>query len=291
MNERYAVDPAAPADARELKLLLDQFGLQTGRFLARYPQDWPAQLLAQVGKVSEMDRQRVLDLLQRRKASLMPVVAPFVLGSSWANNAAIAIESHRAFAGVIGQKPNGFGWPTTEQVLYEDGGGLHQAQGAHVPMKAASYQDCARPLFNASAEVTLIDSYFTLRNKGGRQCHRRWPVMQTILKEAEASGTCQTLRLVLERAQIEATEGTEDQLEQDLEAAIAEARVERVGVEYEVRDSVGHGRYLISIHGGLQFDQGFEESQTGNNHVHWLSTPELEPLLRRFGHKTNLAAR
>lgn len=291
MNERYAVDPAAPADSRELKLLLDLFGLQTGQFLARYPQDWPAQLVEQVGKVSEMDRQRVLDLLQRRKSSLMPVVAPFVLGSSWANNAAIVIDSHRAFAGVIGQKPNGFGWPTTEQVLYEDGGGLLQAQGAHVPMKAASYLGCVQPLFQASAEVTLIDSYFTLRNKGGQRCHRRWPVLQMLLKAAEQSVTCQTLRLVLERGQIEVTEGTEDRLEQDLEAAVSEARVGRVDVEYEARDSVGHGRYLISIHGGLQFDQGFEESRTGDNHVHWLSTPELDPLLRRFGRKTNLAVR
>lgn len=31
MNERYAVDPQAPSDWRELKLLLDRVGLQSGR--------------------------------------------------------------------------------------------------------------------------------------------------------------------------------------------------------------------------------------------------------------------
>jgi hypothetical protein len=30
---------------------------------------------------------------------------------------------------------------------------------------------------------------------------------------------------------------------------------------YEVRESVGHGRYLLSIHGGLQFDRGFDRDR------------------------------
>jgi hypothetical protein len=64
-----------------------------------------------------------------------------------------------------------------------------------------------------------------------------------------------------------------------------------LGVEFEVRHDVGHGRYLLSIHGGLQFDQGFEEGNKAPNHVHWLSTPELEPLLKRFLPSTVLGPR
>jgi hypothetical protein len=290
MNECYAVDPAAPADARELKLLLDQFGLQTGRFVARYPQGWPHDVIERLNRLSEMERKRAVDLLQRRHGCMIPVPrAPFQVDRAWANNAAVVAERDRVFNGVIGQRDNGFGWPSVEQVLYEDGASLPEGRGAHVTMRASTYAECARPLFLASAEVMLVDPYFTLRTKAGSRCRRRWPVMVAFLRAAEASGTCQSLRLVLERAQIDATERSETVLEADLESALIESGTQRIGLEYEVRETVGHGRYLLSIQGGLQFDQGFEEEASKKNHVHWLSRPELEPLLDRFAPPTVLS--
>lgn len=291
MNEHYALDPNALSDAREFKLLMDQFGLNTGRFLARFPQDWPTLLLNHLNAASDMDKKRALELLQRRKGCLMPLSAHFEPGSAWANNAALALERSRSLRGVIGQPGNGFGWPTPEQVLFEDDHALPSGQGAHVPMKAAGYADLARPLFLTSAEVILVDPYFTSRDNQGRRCSRRWPVLQALLKAAEAANTCQCLRLVLERRQIEITAGSEARLEEDLLHALTAASTSRLELEYELRDSVGHGRYLISIHGGLQFDRGFEEQSGGENHVHWLSMPELEPLLQRFARKTTLAMR
>lgn len=290
MNECYAVDPVAPADSKELKLLLDQFGLQTGRFLARFPDRWPHDVAARFAGLSEMERKRALELFSRRRTCMLPALADFNAGLPWANNAAIA-EEKRAFHGVIGQCGNGFRWPSVEQVLYDDEAGLPEGRGAHVEMRAQVYTECVQPLLLASAEVTLVDSYFTLRSKAGKRCPRRWPVLQALLRAAEVAGTCQILRLVLERAQIEATEGTEEELEGDLEQALGESGVCHVELVYEVRESVGHGRYLLSIHGGLQFDRGFEESKGGLNHIHWLSKPELEPLLERFSPPTSRTLR
>lgn len=291
MNERYALDPGAPLDARELKLLMDQFGLSTGRFLARYPEHWPALLLQRLQAVSEMDRQRAVELLQRRKGCLMPAAGHFDVGRAWANNAAVAAERDDIFDAVIGQRENRFGWPSPERVLYEDDHALPPGQGAHVPMRAARYSELARPLFQTAAEVILVDPYFTVHDKQGRRCRRRWPVLQSLLKAADAADSCQCLRLVLERGQIEATAGTVARLEEALSRALEEASISRIELDYEVRDSVGHGRYLISIHGGLQFDHGFEEQTHAKNHLHWLTTPELEPLLERFARTTNLAMR
>jgi hypothetical protein len=59
-------------------------------------------------------------------------------------------------------------------------------------------------------------------------------------------------------------------------------RANHFSVEYELRESVGHGRYLFSRHGGLQFDHGFDEDTRKTNHVHWLALPELEPLLKLY---------
>jgi len=292
MNERYAVDPAAPADVRELKLLLDQFGFQTGRFLSRFPQDWPWQLINRLGDASPMERQRLVDLFQRRQRCLLPAPdAPYQVKASWESNAAVAAERHYAFDDVIGQRGNGFGWPSIDQVLYEDGLGLPPGQGGHIPMQAPRYADAVRPLLMASAEVILVDPFFSTREKSGRQCRNRWPVLLALLRAAESSVTCQSFKLILVRRQVETTAGSDTSLKSDLAQATAEVGLTRVAVGLEIRESVGHGRYLISIHGGLQFDQGFEERKGLQNHVHWLSAPELDPLLAQFSPPTSLAYR
>lgn len=291
MNENYALDPEAPADARELKLLLDQFGLQTGRFLSRYPEDWPTLLLQRLEGASQMERARALDILNRRRGYLVPTTAPYQRSRGWANNAAVAAERHRTFDAVIGQTSNGFGWPSVEQVLYEDDHALPPGLGAHLPMQAAQYVECVRPLFLASAEVFLVDTYFTLRTRSGERDRGRLRVFVAFLKLAEEARTCEVLRLILARDRIDETEGSESRLEDDIGAALEQSGTKRIEVLYEIHDNVGHGRYIFSLHGGLQFDQGFEESRTKRNHVHWLSKPELDPLLERFGPRTSVAIR
>lgn len=288
MNEHYALDPDAPLDARELKLLMDQFGLSTGRFLAQYPEQWPKMLLQRMQAASELDRQRALELLRRPTGCLVRAVARFDPSRAWANNAAVSVARDRIFEAVIGQRGNGFGWPSPEQVLYDDTHALPPGQGAHVPMSAARYAELARPLFLASAEVILVDPYFSLHDKQGRRCQRRWPVLQSLLTAADAVGTCQCLRLVLERKQILATAGSEARLEDALAEALTKASISRLELDYEVREEVDHGRYLFSIHGGLQFDRGFEQRSNAQNHIHWMTRPELQPLLDRFARRTNL---
>jgi hypothetical protein len=291
MNERYAIDPDAPASSRELKLLLDQFGMQTGRFVCRYPTDWMQLLWHKLQAISPVERARMEDLLARRRGWLVPTDTPYQSKLSWANNAAIALQRHQAFAAVIGQPSNGFGWKSVDRVLYDDECALPPGLGAHVPMKATAYAECVRPLFHASAEVFLVDPYFALRDRNGSVDRRRWPVLLALLTEAEKSSDFQTLRIVLEKKQIQQMHGDEKSLVSDLESSRITAGISRINLEYELRDDVGHGRYIFSLHGGLQFDQGFEERRESKNHVHWLSRPELEPLIQEFGRNTMLAAR
>ena len=40
MNEIIGIDPVAPSDIKDLKSLLEMFGLSNGRFIANYPADW-----------------------------------------------------------------------------------------------------------------------------------------------------------------------------------------------------------------------------------------------------------
>lgn len=285
MNELYALDPAAPADWRELKLLLDQFGLETGRFVARYPQDWTEQLKQVLGGAGPVERARVEALLRRRRSCVLPPAVParYEPARNWPQNAAVAAEADRAFTQVIGQRGNGYRWPTPDEVLYDEDQALPPGRGAHLPMQSGAYAACVRPLLLVSPEVTLVDPYFTTRDRNGQRCRRHWPVLTALLRAAQATRTCQTLRLLLSRGHVHETVGDDGRLEQDLDAALDEAAASRVGVTYELRDELGHGRYLLGLQGGLQFDRGFEVLRAGEtNHVHWLSAPELGPLQQRF---------
>ena len=281
MNERYAVDPQAPADWRELKLLLDRVGLQSGRFLASFPPDWNLFLQQGFADASDMDRKRVVELIRRGKFAVL-CNAGYRRHLSWPENAAAAkMSSPTVFREAVASKGNTPGFKTLQDVLYEDGQDWPSGVGEHVAMAAADYARCASPLFELSAEITLVDRFFQLRTENGQKNWRRRKVLQAFFKLAEANVGFQCLRLVLELPKDSIQSRYELDLEKDIEDMLSGFK-SSFSVEHDVRKNVGHGRYLFSIHGGLHFDHGFDEKQGQTNHVHWLSTAELQPLIDRY---------
>jgi hypothetical protein len=284
VNERYAVDPDAPCDWRELKLLLDQVGLQTGRFLAHYPSDWEFFVRQHFASASDMDRKRIMELLARRNKVALACNEPFRRHLDWPENAQKAkASSPAAFEDVVSLAGNAVGLKTLQDVLYEAGKDWPSGVGAHVPMQAAAYARSAAPLFELSAEVIMVDRFFRLRTDSGQWDQRRRRVLEAFLQLAAKNTNFQCLRLVMERPSTGNASNIERSLTNDREVLLSGVRANHVDLEFELRDSVGHGRYLFSIHGGLQFDHGFDEDTRKTNHIHWLALPELEPLLKLYG--------
>ncbi len=283
MNELYAVDPDAPADWRELKLLLDQVGLQTGRFLARYPLDWELFVKEHFANSSEMDKKRVLELLARRNKVSLACQEEFKRHLCWAENAKRAkSQSPTAFHDLVSSAGNQAGLKILQDVLYEPGKEWPSGIGSHIPMTAKEYARYASPLFELSAEVSLVDRFFRLRNESGQWDQRRRRVLESFLKLAGTFPKFQSLRLVLELPRTVSLGKFESTLEEDLGALLGNVKANHFSVEYRIMESVGHGRYLLSSCGGLQFDHGFDEDFRKSNHVHWLTLPELDPLLRSY---------
>lgn len=283
MNERYAVDPDAPANWRELKLLLDQVGLQTGRFLARYPLDWDLFVKEHFADSSEMDKKRVMELLARRKNVSLGCSEEFKRHLDWAENAKkVKAKSPAAFHDLVSSAGNQAGLNVLQDVFYEPGKEWPSGIGAHIPMSATEYARHAAPLFELSAEVSLIDRFFRLRTENGHWDQKRRTVLESFLKLAGAFPKFQSLRLVLELPKTVSQGRFESTLEEDLGELLGNVKADHFSVEYKIMESVGHGRYLLSSYGGLQFDHGFTEDFRKSNHVHWLTLPELEPLLRTY---------
>lgn len=286
MNERYAVDPDAPADWRELKLLLDRVGLQSGRFLASFPSDWSLFLQQRFATASDMDRKRVVELLRHGRFAVL-CDAGYKRHLAWAQNAVAAkTSSPNAFREAVASPGNSLGLKTLQDVFYEDGKDWPSGVGEHVAMAAADYARCASPLFELSAEITLVDRFFKLRSESGQKDYRRTNVLRAFFKLAAMNRSFQCIRLVLELPKDCIQSRYESDLEKDIEDLLSAHPAADFAVEFDVRKSVGHGRYLFSIHGGLHFDHGFDEKQGETNHVHWLSSAELKPLIDRYGTKS-----
>lgn len=287
MNELYALDPCVPNNYRDLKVLLDQFGPYTGRFLSKYPDYFLEEVPAALANLPPIERSKMLELWNKRKHVFLPNRELFYnMAKDWASNVADVQARKRAFADVISQRDNGHGWRVLEDVLYEEPG-LPPGQGAHIKMMDKEYEKCVKPLMDISAEVTLLDPYFRLRDNNGFMDRRRWPVM-TALVRATIGSRCESFRFRLSSRQAEVSQDAEEEFRQDVAAIQQEEKAEKIKVDVKFLkdDEIGHGRYIFSICGGLQFDQGFEVQKGKTNHVHWLSQPELDPILKRFSPRT-----
>ena len=286
MNELYAVDPAAPADTKELKLLLDQFGLQTGRFVARFPTDWIDEVRTVFARSTELERKRAIELLSRRGRGLTTrSKSKFVPSRSWAENAIGANVVTPEFERVIGCRNNGVGLETVEDVLYDDEKALPSGLGGHLPARASEYCRVALPLFEASAEVILVDPFFLRADVDPAAERRMRHVLIELLRCADLSGTCERFLLMLKLPPLTTMShsSAEAKVDDHIRGVRREAGIQHLTIRRALRQDVGHGRYLFSVDGGLHFDNGFDELREGRtNNVRWLSKPELMPLLDRF---------
>jgi hypothetical protein len=65
MNEKYGIEPSACNEIIEWRYLLDKFGPFTGRYIAKFPQDWEKQILNQILSNNWLEIERLKVLLRR----------------------------------------------------------------------------------------------------------------------------------------------------------------------------------------------------------------------------------
>jgi len=281
MNEIIGIDPVAPSDIKDLKSLLEMFGLSNGRFIANYPADWELILRQNLNQLKDIDKARATRLLDKHRDATLPVDGDYKRSKDWAANAVELQGKGRKFSEIYSTSDNPYKLPALEALLWDDDQSIPDGRGAHLPMTVESYRKAAKPLFLQSTEVHLIDSYFSLRRDGGEKDFRRWKVLSGFFEEAKNSGRCTQFCMHVNGAKFP-TDSSINTLVLDLEQIRDEVNYPELELSYTVEEDKLHGRYLFSIKGGLQFDYGFD-TDTRNldkrNHIHWLSATELEPLL------------
>ena len=265
MNELYAADPAVCNHASELKLLLASFGPYTGRYLANYPTDWAAQVEGQFENLGQIEAARVKTMLRRANEGIAMVTRQNLLWEKerdWLANAQLLLEGAPAvFDGLITKQAT----PPAIHHLHELD--LPPTAEERILGTASEYARISKILMLLSPELVLVDAYV---NPLKRDC-------ESVLKamfEIAARGKCQKISLWARASEVfknRARTVIKTDLENSLRRLGVQANfkpgreIEMILVEDESRQTKMHGRYLLSIKGGIRFDQGFQKLPEGRH--------------------------
>lgn len=263
MNELFAADPLVCSSASDLKLLLASFGPYAGRYLANYPIDWAAQVELGLATMGDIEAARVQTLLRRAKENLILVTRsnlPWKAEQAWLANASPLLEgSSPVFDGLIANE----GKPPTVQALHEVD--FPPTAEERVAGTASEYARISKILLLLSPEIALIDPYL---NPKKRAC----AAVLGALFDLIARGKCQKVMLWARAADV-LSAGNADAVKAELKEALRRLAVtanfkpgreiEMILVEDESRQTKLHGRYLLSIKGGVRLDQGFQQLPIG----------------------------
>lgn len=286
MNDRYGVDPCTAATVAELAGLLRNFGPELGRFIVDFPSNWTSQAGVRFSKVADLERARLTEMLRIAKRSLLPTKTRYFTDVSWAKNAQRLTDVHGRI-GPAGSTPPCRAW---EDVV-TDPAALRDSRGGHIPRTPFAYAEVAKPLFQISPAVALIDPHFHLRYRrkdSSRQFRagRYINSFKALIQSAQAEGKVERFRLVVSPSRTMINEDNGAAFEADIKDILSDVGCTHIEVEpvllNEERDKQ-HARYLLGNECGLKFDWGFDVKNDGStNHVEWIGRAALEPLLKRF---------
>lgn len=263
MNELYAADPSACIHSSDLRLLLNSFGPYTGRYLANYPNDWSTRVESAVSTMGEIEAARVRTLLRRARESTALITRANLAWSNehaWLENALPKAETQPAiFAGLIASTAQ----PPTVQELHDLA--LPPTAEERVVGNGEEYVRASKILLLMSPEVALIDPYLN-------PLKRSYALILPALFQTLAKGKCQKISLWARAAEVIGTR-KESVICKDIEIALRKfatqanlspgLEVDMILVEDESKKDKMHGRYLLSIKGGIRFDQGFQQLADG----------------------------
>lgn len=259
MNEKFASEPVALRGHLAVKHLLDKFGPTTGRYLAAYPADWRKQVLEANAGVGPVELKRIDELLIRARDELRVVgmtSMTFDSAQAWLENAIPLLEARpkRLLSALVIE-------PRTPPFLYHD---VHELENFELPPTAEEqikatpeeFLRVSRILLASSPEIGLIDPYINPCN----------PYVEEVLRpmfRLAAAARCQSIR-IWSRASTVLDTHSAAQTEKALRDLLPAETPNGLTIELNLVDDSRHvnrmhARYLLTLKGGIRFDQGFQK--------------------------------
>lgn len=267
MNEVYAADPKACRSAADLRTLLSWFGPFAGRYLAAYPSNWLRQVESSLGERGDIERARASTLLRRaieRSAVVSKAKLPWVDARSWVDNAVpLRKPAGEAFDALIGTDEGAL---LSDHVLSFDSYDPPNTSEERIATRPSEFVRVAKTLLVVSPQIHLVDPFLDPLNQN---CE---PVLAALMAVV-ARGKADSVIIWARASKVcgDPPSGSVCAKVRDALAGLAKRtgfdgpgqRIELKLVRDESSVSKMHGRYLLSIKGGIRFDQGFAKLPKG----------------------------
>lgn len=287
MNDLYAVDPVAPSSLRDLADMVRLFAPSQGRFIADFPGDWGQQLVAHMNEISDLNYMAAIETWSSlAHGVLLPQKEFYNNRIKWEENAIKLLDKVKLIIGPAG-RPETFVRPLDKVLL--DPKSFPDASGDHIPRTVGSYVKVINPLIMTSPKIVLVDPYFSLsyldkRSGCWRNDRRRDLVKAIFLEIAQYKKVC--CFEIFTRLDRGVDSLTDIQYE-DILSIVNEVGCTQLEVALKpLKSDISfdrHGRYCLGMTRGLHFDWGFDIANDGStNHVQWMPSSVLTPLLDRF---------
>lgn len=274
MNELYAVEPSILKSSRDLQFILRSFSPFAGQYLAIYPKNWIEQVINEfknklkLGEINDHEMQRISRLLATAKEKHSIIECPHLVeryGRTWLENVKeLMNRTPPTFTKIVAKEAS----PPDNNSL--DDFDPPKNAGCRFLSSPDEYARICKTLISISAEIAIFDPYINPTKKKYKK------VLTEILKTASLSKKCE--RIIL-WTKSELLENTPKMKQDDLNSAkhifqialndIAQsARLSkcRIVVNFVIRNDRNdafHSRGILSIKGGIFFDQGFAELRDG----------------------------
>lgn len=263
MNELFAVDPSVCKNIKDLKFLMSSFGPYAGRYLANYPTDWIRLVENQYESTGQLEAEKAKTILRRAKENLKVVTRGGLLWSvdkNWIQNIFDLVKyDANLFSSIIGHENIP---PFITQI---DDLELPPTADESVEGIDSEYIRVCKILLFYSPEIILVDPYLN-------PVKRQYKSVLTGLFKIAAKGQCQRIVIWVRASEIfrnaDQTTVLLD-IKEALQKIVNQAElkpgreVEMIFVEDGSCKNKMHGRYLLSIKGGVRLDQGFQQLPEG----------------------------
>lgn len=262
MNEFFAADPASCDNASDLRFLLGHFGPQAGRYLAEYPVSWADDIARHCEQLGPVEAERLKVLVRRaheKGALLRKSSLPWDIRTDWVGNYQNLVRQRPSeFANAVlpcSKKLNGF--------LTLNDLGLSPTADESMEGIAKEYVRASKTLLMNSPELIFVDPYLNPCKNDRRD------VLIEMFRIA-AKGKCRKITCwVRDREVVDERRHSWEEVKAALRGILeradwpADRSFRYVLVDDATAKTKMHPRYLLSIKGGIRYDQGFQRLPKG----------------------------
>lgn len=262
MNEFFAADPESCENSADLRFLLGNFGPHAGRYLADYPATWTDEIKRRCDELGPLEGERAKALIRRARENavlLRKAALPWDEGARWIDNfrTVAKVRPGEFEMGIVPRTGTG------SDVVTIDDLELSPTADESIEAVAREYVRVSRTLLLLSPELVLVDPYLNPCKKD------RQDVISEMLATA-AKGKCRAVTVWARDSNIIGDrQNSWDEVREAVGTILHSAcwpedrKFSLVMVDDATCKSKMHPRYLLSIKGGIRFDQGFQRLPKG----------------------------